>query len=157
MGDYCTTAELTTRFASDLEASYATDNESVGTASSTVLDECIDTAEGEINSYLAMRYATPVDTTLSTAIDNLMLGITLDIAEWHVLNRSPSVSEQKTAQYERRIEWLKMIAKGEANMPGAVTLPSTLSNGTTASWTGSNRTLSDESPRLFSRETASTL
>ena len=157
MGDYATTTELIARFGSSEEAAYATDAESTGTPSTTVLDECIDTAEGEINSYLSVRYETPVDTSLDSSVENLLRGVTLDISEFHVLNRGPNVSEQKTAQYERRIEWLKMIAKGEANLTGGAELPGTEASDNLASWSGSDRELPDPGPRICSRETMSGL
>jgi phage gp36-like protein len=154
MGAYCTVAQLTARFASTVEAAYATDNEAAGVISSTVAAECIGTAEGEINSYLAKRYRTPLSATelADTSIAELMLGVTLDMAEYHVLNRGPRIGPEKIKQYERRLEWLKMVAAGEVLIPGAVEVAETAEMA--ASWSTWNRTYADDDVRDVSRDTA---
>lgn len=159
MGSYCSVAQLTARFASDVEAGYATDNEAAGVISSTVAGECIGSAEGEINSYLSRRYRTPLSATelTDTSVAELMLGVTLDIAEFHVLNRSPEVPEQKEKQYDRRIEWLKLVAEGKVLIPGAVEIASPTTTGFAASWTGFDRDLSDVDTRVTSRTTMAAL
>ena len=153
MGSYAATTDLIARFASSIEAAYATDAEASGTPSEDVLGECINTAEGEINSYLSVRYATPVDVSVDTELADLLLGVTLDIAEYHVLNRGPEIGEQKIAQYERRIAWLKLFAEGGVSLPGAVELPGAATVSSTAFWSGSNRELPDDGPRISSRVT----
>ncbi len=159
MGAYCSVAQLTARFASSVEAAYATDNEAAGVISATVAAECIGSAEGEINSYLAERYRTPLSAAeiADTSVAELMLGVTLDIAEYHVLNRGPEVGEQKIAQYERRIKWLELIAKGGVSIPGAVPIATETTSGMAASWTGSDRDLSAVTTRVTSRETMAAL
>lgn len=159
MGAYCSVAQLTARFASNIEAAYATDNEAAGVISSTVAAECIGTAEGEINSYLSVRYRTPLSATelADTSVAELMLGVTLDIAEFHVLNRAPDVPEQKEKQYERRIEWLKMVAAGKVTIPGAVEVASVTVNSPELYWSGSDRDLTDVTTRVTSRETMAAL
>lgn len=159
MGAYATTAELIARFASSTEAAYATDAELVGIPSETVLAECIGSAEGEINSYVAQRYLTPLRSAdlADTSVAELFRGVTLDMAEYHVLNRGPEPSEQKVAQYERRLAWLKLIAEGKVQIPGAATVPSTASRNPLAAWSGSDRDLTDVPTRIFSRETMGAL
>jgi phage gp36-like protein len=154
MGSYCSVAQLTARFASSVEAAYATDNESAGVISSTVAGECIDTAEGEINSYLAKRYRTPLSATelADASIAALMLGVTLDISEYHVLNRGPRIGPEKIKQYERRIEWLKLVAMGEVLIPGAVEITETTEMA--ASWSTWDRTYQDDDVRDASRDSA---
>lgn len=155
MGAYCSVAQLTARFASATEAAFATDNEAAGVISSTVATECIGSAEGEINSYLAERYRTPLSAIeiADTSIAELMLGVTLDIAEYHVLNRGPEIGEQKVKQYERRIAWLILIATGKASIPGAVTIASP-SNTKTAAWSTWDRSYPDDAARNVTRATA---
>lgn len=152
MGSYCSVAQLTARFASDAEAGYATDNEAAGVISSTVAAECIGSAEGTINSYLADRYVTPLSAVVlaDTSVAELMLGVTLDIAYYFVAIRSPRVGEQIIAQYERRLEWLKMVRDGLVSIPGAVAIPGP-SIGQDASWSTHDRTYPDDAARNVTR------
>lgn len=156
MGAYCSVAQLTARFASATEAAYVTDNESAGVISSTVAAECIGTAEGEINSYLAARYRTPLSATELTdsSVAELMLGVTLDIAEYHVLNRGPEIGEQKIKQYERRIAWLLLIAQGTVLIPGAVEIAAPDAQGMESSWSTWDRTYPTSDVRDASRATS---
>jgi phage gp36-like protein len=106
-----------------------------------------------MNSYLAVRYVTPIDISLDASLPPLLLGVMLDIAIYLVLLRSPEVGEQIIAQYERRIAWLKSFKDGDVALPGAVELPGAGTIHPTAFWSGSNRELSDTSPRISTRVT----
>lgn len=154
MGAYCSVTQLTARFASAVEAAYATDNEAAGVISSTVAAECIGSAEGEINSYLAKRYRTPLSAAelADTSVAELMLGVTLDIAEYHVLNRGPRIGPEKIRQYERRIAWLMLVAQGEVLIPGAIEITETTEMA--AAWSTWDRTYADTDVRDASRATA---
>lgn len=158
MGVFASVDQLTARFASNVEAAYATDNEAAGVISPTVAAECIGTADGEILSYWGVRYSTTAaDIALALAdayVAALMLGVALDMAEFHVLNRAPDVPDQKTRQYERRLEWLKMLAEGKVSIPGAVEIPSATVNVQDAAWSTWDRTYSDDDVRDVSRATA---
>jgi phage gp36-like protein len=159
MVDYCSIAQLQGRFASAVESAYATDNEAAGVISDAVANECIGSAEGEINSYFAERYRTPLSAVelADTSVAALMLGVTLDIAEYHVARRSPQPGEEIIAQYERRIRWLELVAAGKVSIPGAVEITATTTSGTAASWTGSDRDLSSVTTRVTSRTTMAAL
>ena len=155
MGAYCSVAQLTARFASTVEAAYVTDNEAAGVISSTVAAECIGSAEGLENSYIGVRYRLPFTAAelTNTTLAELLLGMTLDIAEYNVLNRGPRIGPEKIAQYERWIEWLKMLAEGQVVLPGAEEIPS--STGTPeASWSTWDRIYADDDVRDVTRSTA---
>ncbi len=153
MGNYLTTTELLTRFPDDNDASFFTDDEGSGTPITTKLDDIIETAEGLINSRLAMRYATPVDVSIDTELGNTLERMTLDLAEGLMISgRSERISDAKQAQMDRVLDWADRIAKGELVLPGGVTPAGPSSRAPRASWTGSTRTLSSDSPRLFTRE-----
>ena len=153
MGNYLTTTELLTRFPDDADASFFTDDEGAGTPVTTKLDDIIETAEGLINSRLAMRYATPVDTTIDTELANTLKRMTLDLAEGLMISgRSERISDAKQAQMDRVLDWSDRIANGELVLPGGITPAGPASRAPRASWDGSNRTLSSTSPRVFTRE-----
>lgn len=156
MGNYASTTELSARFGSTEEVAFATDSTDPTTPVTAVLTEAIGAAEGEMNSYIGKRYAVPASTS-DAEVDELLTSCALDMAKFHLLNRKPGTPEQVTAQYERRVAWLKMIANGEVVLPGTTTLASTTSRNPLASWTDSERVLDDTRGRLFSRDTCSAL
>lgn len=156
MADYLTQADLKGRFDNDVAVAFLTGTENTGVPDSDVLDEVIESAEGKVNSYLAVRFGTPVvssDAATTAAVKRLAL----DLAEAYLRSRKKPVSTDTLDQIARVIEDLKELAAGTAVLPGAETPASTASRDPLARWTGSNRTLSDTSPRLFSRETTARL
>lgn len=160
MGNYATNDELQTRFEDVEEVAQLTDTVSVpppSTPDEAVLTDVIENAEGELNSRFAMIYSTPVDVSVDTALAALLKRKTLDLAEVHLLWRGDHASEAKLLQYNSALEWADQIANGELALPGAVTPTPTASRGPLSAWSGSNRTLSSSSPRIFTRETQSRL
>lgn len=155
MGNYASNAELKARFEDSTEVAELTD--SSPTPDETVLTAIIAAAEGDLNSRLAKRYKTPVDVSVDTELAATLKYKTLDLAEIYLLRRGDHVSETKDKQDDKVLEWAEMIAKGEWVLPGAVTPISTTSRDPVSQWSGSNRTLSDSSPRVVSRETMSKL
>lgn len=153
MGNYLSQAELKARFADDTEVAYLTDTESTGTPSTTVLDDCIENAEGEINSRIGKRYLTPVVVSGNTELTALLKRKTGDLAEYFLLLRGPQVSVEKEKRADRVLEWAAFVADGTFVLSGAVTPTSTASRAPLASWTGSDRDLTDVDTRIFSRET----
>lgn len=155
MGAYCSVAQLTARFASTVEAAYATDNESAGVISSTVAAECIGTAEGIIESHLSKRYAVPLSaiSLADTSVAQLMLGITLDLAEYGVLSRSPEVGQAIKDKRDYWLAWLILASNGEVLIPGAVTIPGP-STTVGAYWSTWDRTYADTDVRDVSRASA---
>jgi len=118
-------------------------------ASSTVPDQnqitiAREGAEGLINSYLARRYATPVDITLDAGAAALLKAATIDVAEFRLRERRPPVPDDVTQRFDRTVEWLREIAEGKANMPSAVELPGPTSEGPVGQAQGD--------PRVFTRD-----
>ena len=158
MGNYLSTTELLTRFPDDADAAFFTDDEGLGAPTTAHLNDIIESAEGMINSRLAMVYATPVDVSIDTELGNTLERMTLDLAEGLMVSgRSERASEVKLAQMERVLEWADRIAKGELVLPGVVTPAGPASREPRASWSGSNRTLITTSPRNFTRDSMANL
>lgn len=157
MGNYASNAELKGRFADDEEVAYLTDDADTGTPTDSVLTDVVEAAEAEINSGVAKRYLTPVDVTLDTELAALLKRKTLDLAEYYLQRRDDNVSEVKSLQGERVLEWVEKIATGDRVLTGAVTVPSTASRGDMAAWSDSGRTLNSTSKRVWTRETMTRL
>ena len=155
MANYATTTELKDRFNSEEEVALLT--HTVGTADTDVLTDMLESAEGDINSRIGKRYATPVTVSGNTELTALMKRKTLDLAEFYLLREGDRISELKERQGESVLKWADAIAKGEYVLSGASTPASTASRDPLASWTGSDRDLTDVTTRIFSRETMSGL
>ncbi len=158
MGNYLTNDELKTRFASEREVAFFTDDEDTGTASDSKLTDIVEAAEGMINSRLAKRYQTPVDTTLDTELAATLKRHTLDLAEGLLIGtRSERLSEAKQRQIDRVLDWSDKLALGEYMLPGAVTVGSRTTNDPKAAWTDHSRTLATGSVRASSRDSLKAL
>lgn len=160
MGNYASTTELWARYASTVEAAYATDTESTGVPSETVGADVIGGAEGWINGYLSVRYLTPVSAAILASnpeTARLLKAITLDRAEANMQLRSPKRSEMIKERMAEWKEFLMGIAAGRIEMPGAAPLPTTASAGATASWSTWDRGYADGDVRDVSRASAGAL
>lgn len=156
MGNYATYSELQSRCHDATEASYFTDTDSSGTPSTTILNECVDGAEGLIDSYLGQapsRYVVPVVVATGARIASLLKQMTLDIAEYYLQKRTSVVPAAQIKAYDDAVAWAKEIANGDALLPDDP--PTNSTEG--ASWSGSNREQSSTSPRIFTRETLAAL
>lgn len=157
MPNYATTSDLKTRFENIAELEFLTDK-AVGTGvDDNVLTDAVEAAEAEIDSALSKRFKTPVTVSGNTPLTALLKRKTLDLSEYYLQRRGEAVSEVRSLQAERVIDWLDKIAKGERNLVGAVTVESVASHDPRAVWTGSNRTIDDTSARRFTRETTGRL
>ena len=111
---YATQADLETAFGVD-ELVQLTDRASppAGTVDATVLARALDAADGEIDSYLASRYALPLASTPSILRD-----CAVDLARYRLHDRG--VPEIVEANYKARIAWLRDVSSGRASL-GAIT------------------------------------
>ena len=158
MGNYASTTDLIARFESSADLAHLTDSVDDGAADTAVLDEVINDAEGEIDTYLAKRYAVPIDTTLSTVLAARMLSMTLNIATWNLTAiRGDIVSESKTIAHTLLIEYLTKLSKGELILPSATPVPTTTSDLPGASWGTADAASDQTSQRKFTRSTQSKL
>lgn len=157
MGDYASNDELKTRFEDDTELAFLTDNVTAGIADEAVLTDVVEAAEGEINSGLAVRYATPVDVSVDTTLAALLKRKTLDLSEHYLHRRGEGASEIKQDQADQVLEWVDKVSKGERKLVGALTAASTTSADPRADWSDSGRTPPTDSERFFTRETTKRL
>ena len=91
----------------------------------SILDICEDRAIEEMKSYMAGRY--DVDRIFAARGEErhpLILMMCLDIAVYHIysLGNPAKMSSLRENRYERAVEWLKGIQKGNVVINGAPTL-----------------------------------
>ncbi|WP_066836445.1 DUF1320 domain-containing protein [Rufibacter ruber] len=82
----------------------------------TILENAVDVAIAEIQSYLKQRFDVNAIFTQPTATRNEQIVMyACDIAVFHLMSRvNPrAVSEARIARYDNAIKWLNMVRKGE--------------------------------------------
>lgn len=81
------------------------------------------------NSYLATRYATPVDLSDHAELQEILEARVLDVAEYRAWNGSPLVndipSRVKTV-YARAHEWMRAVRDGRSELPATLSTNETL-------------------------------
>lgn len=86
-----------------------------------IVEICEDRAIAEMRGYLSSRY--DCDKIFSTTGDDrnqLVLMMALDIAIYHIfaIHNPRSMSQIRTDRYERAVDWLKGVRKGEISVEG---------------------------------------
>lgn len=155
MGNYASQADLKARYEDDVAVAHLTLDEETGTPNTAVLDEVIDDAEGEINSYLAARYLVPVDVSSDTGLAARLKSLTLDLATYKLELRTGHVTDERGKAHDDGIAYLDKISKGAVFLPAAAAPASTASRAEVARF-GTAGT-SDSSNRLFTRATQAKL
>jgi phage gp36-like protein len=123
---YIVNQDIIDRVGNDAAVQLTTDS---GAAVDTdVLDEVRESAEGEVNGYLARRYAVPVDLTTHTDLAATLKGFTLDVAVYRLHARRPPVSESIRELRTDAIKWLTAVSEGKVVLPAEVTPASTTSD-----------------------------
>lgn len=118
---YITTTQLENRLGSTLYARL-TDRVNGTTADNSVAQQIVDEAEALADSYLAARYATPIDLSAHAELADILAGQVLDLAEYLAWRDSPFVTdipERVRFLHEEATRWFASIATGELNLPAA--------------------------------------
>lgn len=127
-------------------AAYAqlTDDTGTGSADTAKVDEARLGAEGEANSYLAARYAVPVDLTGEAQLAATLKSFVLDIAAYRLHTRRPPVPDDIVRRREEAVTWLVRVASGLVQLPSALALAENGALGVVARAVGPSRTLTRE-------------
>lgn len=120
------------------------DDDGNGVADTGVVDEARLGAEGEVNSYLARRFQTPISFAAHPELTDLLASITLDLAEYRLRLRRPPVSHDATQRREQAVEWLTRVSDGRADLPSLTPAASGTTRGTIAATSGEARLLTRE-------------
>ena len=126
-----------------------TDDDGDGQPDQAVVDEARLGAEGAVNSYLAQRYQTPIDTTEFPELAGLLATVTLDLVEHQLRARRPPVPSDVADRRADTLAWLAKVATGAVALPAAVPQVSGGSSGPAALITGADRRLSHDELESF--------
>ena len=91
-----------------------------------VVEVCEDRAIGEMRSYLCKTYdCEKIFTAQGEERHSLILMFALDIAIYHIfsIHNPYKIADIRKERYERALEWLKGVAKGNISIAGAPRLP----------------------------------
>jgi phage gp36-like protein len=116
-----------------------TDDAGTGSADEAKVDEARLAAEGEVNSFLARRYAVPVDTTAFSELAGVLKSLSLDLAEFRLHSRRPPVRADVTAKRNMALKLLSEVAEGKAVLPSEEELPANGAIGPIAASAGESR------------------
>lgn len=147
MSDYCTNAEVEARFSSTAEIANLTDSTDPDTPNDDIITECRQAAEGEINGYLARKYAVPLDTSDDDGLAGALRGMALDLTVYKLYARQGQVSEAHLAARNQVIEWCQRVASGEILIPSAVTPTGTANDSPATDWDCGQRVFAYDSYR----------
>lgn len=100
----------------------------------TAVSLALESASSEIDSYLSMRYTTPI-----AAPTRMVKQVCVDIAVYRLAYTAAALTEEMRKRYEDAIAWLRSVAKGEATVIGAEPPASDGSDGGSAAVTGNKR------------------
>lgn len=152
MPNYTTTTKLKARFEDDDAVAALTDTLGIsGSPDEDVLTEVVHDAEGEIDSYLAVRYLVPVDVASHTVLANRLNSLALDIAVVNLLERGDQVSEAQQRRRDRATAYLEKLSTGELLLPSATTLTTTTTNEPLVAFGTAGD--GDNTLRVFTRDT----
>lgn len=135
---YITAADIEARLGT---AAYIalTDDEATGSANAARVDEARLGAIGEADSYLAVRYATPIDLSPHAELAALLKSFVLDLAEYRLHGRRPPVPDDIVRRRQEAVTWLSRVAGGAVQLPVTAAVESNRSRGLLAEVSGSQR------------------
>jgi phage gp36-like protein len=135
---YITNVDIQTRLGAATYVQLSDDNGD-GVADAAVVDEVRMAAEGELNSYLAVRHSVPVDVVVHSELAGLLKSAALDLAEYRLRLRRPPLPEDARRRRDQTVDWLRLIAVGTVALPS---LSAPAGKGTVAQASGAARLLS---------------
>lgn len=93
---------------------------------SAIVEICEDRAVSEMRSYLSKWYDCDIIFSQTGADRHpLILMMAVDIAVYHIfcLHNPYKISQIRKDRYDRAVDWLKAVAKGDITIDGAPKLP----------------------------------
>jgi len=145
---YITNADIEQRIGT-ARLTQLTDDSGAGVPDPLVTNEARLGAESEVDSYLARRYAVPIDLTAHPELAGLLISLALDLVEHRLHGRRPPVPEDIVAKRAAAIDWLRRVASGEVELPAAATVAPNAATGPRATTSGETRLLSRDELSLY--------
>jgi phage gp36-like protein len=138
---YVTNEQIETRLGS-APFVQLTDDAGSGSADLAVVDAARQAAEGEADSYLARRYAVPIDVNVQGELSALLTGVVLDLVEYRLHARRPPIPPDVGTRRTAAVRWLEQVAAGAVDLPSAAALSPNPARGIVAAVRGDTRVLS---------------
>lgn len=126
---YATRVDMVDRFG-EREVIALTDRDLVGTVDEAVLARAIETAQAEVDGYLAGRYRVPLDPP-----PKILCGLTCDIARYRLCGGATQTTDEIRDRYRDAVRVLEHAAAGRVLLAGlpaggtAATSPAVQING----------------------------
>ncbi|AJY42316.1 DUF1320 domain-containing protein [Burkholderia humptydooensis] len=98
------------------EAISLSDRERTGDANPVVLSDALDEASAEIDTYLAGRYALPLDPQ-----PKMLAGVCCDIARYRLCGGETVMTDEIDKRYKAAIAFLKLVASGDVTLGSTTT------------------------------------
>lgn len=92
----------------------------------SLVEICEDRAVAEMRGYLSNRYeCDAIFSETGNGRNQLILMMALDISVYHIfcIHNPMKLSGVRKDRYERAVEWMKAVNKGQVNIDGAPMLP----------------------------------
>lgn len=124
-----------------------TDRVAGATPSDAVGQRILDEAEAHADSFLAARYATPIDLAALPELATILALRVLDLAEYAAWRGSPfvgDVPDRVRLVYENTLRWFERLSEGQSVLPAAAPPASTIVRDDAPRY--------EAAPRLFSAE-----
>ena len=138
---YVTNADIEARLGTSTYLQLA-DDDGNGVADAAVVEEVRQGAEGEVKSYLAARYAVPVNTAVHPEVAGLLKSLTLDLAEHRLRSRRVPAPDDAVRRRREAIEWLGRLAEGIVELPTLAPVSANAARGKLVAVGGPGRVLS---------------
>lgn len=110
---YATKDDIITLYSTD--ALYVADRDGDGIVDDAAVDRALVSAQGEIDSYLAVRETLPLPST-----PDILVQLSVDIALYRLAASSDVLSEEHRTRYEDATAHLKRLSKGDAVLVFAI-------------------------------------
>jgi phage gp36-like protein len=140
---YITNVDIQERLGADAYVQL-TDDDGDNQANVGVVDAARLAAEGEVDIYLARRYAVPIDLTDHPEVACLLSAVALDLVEYRLRSRRPPTPPEALIKRVNAVEWLARVAEGSVDLPALTSPTATSLRGTVAETSGSDRVVSRE-------------
>lgn len=122
-----------------------TDDAGTGSADTDKVDEARLGAEGEVNSYLARRYAVPLSLSGESELAAVLKSVVLDLVSYRLHGRRPPIPADVVRRRAEAVAWLAQAASGLIELPLVNAPPGATAQGIVGRAEGPARLMTRES------------